>query len=244
MEKENKNKEEVFFEDDDILDEEDTSEDESDNDSQEDDEQDSRYSKKESGLVPEASLIKWKKNAKQSKMEIQRLQNEINSLKNNNSSTGVADKNIRQLAEQEGLSESFVEKLVGLTKNETEKLLSSQLEEQRKQQEMAKVEQAFEKEFNKLIENFPEMDSKKEAIKQLAFSKPYLKKSLPEIAEEVFGFNAKASSEDDVISRSEDGEVRVDFEELRKNPEKRSKVFEKSPEARQKFYDWADKNGY
>lgn len=246
MDEENKKNKGVIDTDDNVDMDEENFEDESDSydeDSQ-DDNDDGRYSNQESDLVPKASLIKWKKDAKQQKAEVKRLQAEIDSLSRSSSSSQSVSADIAVLAEKEGLSVDFVNKLVSMAKGESEKLLKSQLEKQQAETQQIKIDNAFNNEFNKLVSEFPEMESKKEAIKQLAFSKPYQKKTLTEIAEEVFGFTSAKSSEDESFSRSENGEIKVDFEELRKNPEKRKQVFDKNPEARQKFYDWADKQGY
>jgi hypothetical protein len=228
------NEEEVIEEE--IIDEDNDLEDDSDNESHDDDDevitdryQESKKKEKED-KVPVKTVVKWKQKYRDMKSKYEEA------LSKGGNSTEEAKK----LAEKHGFDEDFVEDLLGAAEAKATKKLQAQFEAAEKERQMEKIEKAFDNEFQKMLKLYPDMEGKRTAIKNLAFSKPYSKKTLNEIVEEVFISDGSDSSETDTKPKSSELPEKIDFANM--SDDIRNKVM-KDPDARRKYYDYLDKNG-
>ncbi len=182
---------------------------------------------------PQHETVSLKKHLKL-KEKMREMQAEIQALKT------PSAQNIRDLAKEYGVEESFVTKLAETIETQTVKRVEERLSPILKKQERDKVDQAFNVEFEKLIVNNPKLAGKKEVLKSLAFSPQYLKSSLDVIAAEVFGDLIGTTPTEKSKGGTGDTVV-VDFTKVTSDPEVRAKVMA-DPETKKKYFKWCDEN--
>lgn len=148
---------------------------------------------------------------------------------------------IDDIASRWGVPAEDVKALAEAIKSDSTKEIDQKYSELLEQQKREKVDKAFNDEFEKKIASqYPQLAGKKEQIKALAFTKPFLNKPLDEIAQEVYGdLLPKGKVEQARPASDKQGEV-IDFQKL--TDEQLNEVM-KNPEAKKKYFDYLDKVG-
>lgn len=147
---------------------------------------------------------------------------------------------LSEIASKWGVEPETISELAEAIKSESAREVESKFGSLVEEQKRAKVEEAFNNEFSKLAKNFPQLEGKRDVIKNLAFTKQYLKTPLDRIAQDVFGdLLGKGGMEEARPSADRGGEV-IDFSKPM-TPEQKSQVL-KDPEARAKYYAYLDQN--
>ena len=147
---------------------------------------------------------------------------------------------VKAVAQKYGVKEEFVTELVEAANSIAEQRFDEKYGKRFEEQEREKIENAFSKEFSKVVKNHPVLEGKEEAIRALAYSPKYKNKSIEDIARELYGDQmGKTSSETPRRGTSERQVETIDFATMDKAT--RERVF-KDPKLRAQYYDWADKN--
>jgi hypothetical protein len=179
------------------------------------------------------------------KKELKRLQSEQDSPLNNQA--------LEEFAEESGLKLEVVKNLAKIITSQATAEATRVAEERVKPIVLEKMSrtnlEAFEKDFNKsIVAKYPELASKIDIFKKVAFSKEFLHlKNLEEIKNEFFP-DVKAPSKEVKKETPEGGSIggnkeneKVDFAKLKDNPEQYEKVL-KDPVAREAYYSWLNSN--
>lgn len=196
-----------------------------DNNDDEGDGADGRYDNKPKDTV---SLKKYMK----AKDRIKELQDDLAAAKSPMSAS------VREIAAELGVEESAATKLIQFAKDSSLKEFEHKFGPILKKDELAKADQAFDTEFDKVVKIYPALASKKKQLKSLAFSKEYLKTPLDKIAEESYGDLIGKPTTEDAAGGSDKGESeKIDFANM--TSDQRAKVM-KDPELRKKYYAYKD----
>lgn len=145
----------------------------------------------------------------------------------------VSTTDIKSIADEFNVDEKFVEKLLGAVikkvKPDITKIELSQKENQ--------VKAAFDKEFDRLAAERPELKGKRDLLWSLLRNQKYRKMTVDEIADDVFDLKGKESSESDDKAGSKDDLDDVDYSTL--TNEQADKILA-NPAKRQKYFAWLD----
>lgn len=175
-------------------------------------------------------------------------------LKNKITSEGTSDlskQTLEEFAEESGLKIDVVAKLRDLivtqARSEATKVADDRVRPIVAEKMTRRNEELFEKDFAaKVSSKYPELESKKEAFKKIAFSRDFLHlKTLDDIRNEFFP-NAKAvekavkkeSPEAGSVGGNKETET-IDFAKLHENPDLYKKVIA-DPKLRAKYYSWQE----
>ncbi len=167
------------------------------------------------------------------KQENRKLKEELQKLQSPSSRT------VSDIAEKWGVEKETVEALVNAAKQESSAEIDAKYGDIVKQQKTEKVNKAFDDEFSKLVKNYPDMESRKDAVKALAFTQQYKDSSLEEITQTVFGSALSKNTVEEARGTSDSDSETIDFSKPM-NPEQKIKVLN-NPEARKQWYAYLDK---
>jgi hypothetical protein len=168
------------------------------------------------------------------KQENRKLKEELQKLQSPSSRT------VSDIAEKWGVEKETVEALVQAAKQESSAEIDAKYGDIVKQQKTEKVNKAFDDEFSKLVKNYPDMESRKDAVKALAFTPQYKDSSLEEITQTVFGSALSKNTVEEARGTSDSDSETIDFSKTM-NPEQKAKVLN-NPEARKSYYAYLDKH--
>ena len=125
---------------------------------------------------------------------------------------------------------------------EVESKYSPIIEKQKQREELENFNNAFEKVFNKAIQDNPDLPKNidKELIKTLVMTPKYKNIKISEILTNIYGstVQGKGSSENETVAASEDVSTVTSFEKI--TPDQKKAIMD-DPKARQKYFDWLDK---
>jgi sugar-specific transcriptional regulator TrmB len=168
------------------------------------------------------------------KQENRKLKEELAKLQSPSSRT------VSDIAEKWGVEKETVEALVQAAKQESSAEIDAKYGDIVRQQQVEKVNKAFDDEFSKLVKNYPDMESRKDAIKALAFTPQYKDSSLEEITQNVFGSALSKGTIEEARGTSDSDAETIDFSKPMSR-EQKQKVLA-NPEARSKYYAYLDKH--
>lgn len=168
------------------------------------------------------------------KQENRKLKEELAKLQSPSART------VTEVADKWGVEPETVQALLQAAKQEALAETDAKYGNIAKQQEREKVDQAFNAEFDKLVKNYPDMESRKDALKALAFTPQYKNSSLEEITQNVFGSSLQKGTIEEARNTSDSDAETIDFSKPM-TPEQKSKVLA-NPEARKKWYAYLDKH--
>lgn len=195
---------------------------------------------KEVKMVPEAALLEYKKEAKELAKEIKDLRKQVEE----GASRGEISDDIKTLAEDFGVTEEQVSKLVKAVGTKNKKELEAEIEAKLKPIEDEKSSQKFDKvfgeHFSKAMESMPEYKTvvNQSVIKDLALNPKNSGKTLTKIIEEAFGHLIQGKKTMESARAGGDGKVETDidfakatkdseyFKEIMSNPESKKKYNE------------------
>ncbi len=157
--------------------------------------------KKDDDRVPLNKYMEEKRARRDAEAQAETLQAEISKLKvagmSGNMPITEVNEQLRKLAEEHNVDETFLTKLVSTVRTATKSEIKEELEKDynpklAKLEQERKLEQAekkFDAIFSKSLKDMPEYDGvvNKEVIKALAFNPANGKKTLPQIIEEAYG---------------------------------------------------------
>jgi hypothetical protein len=170
------------------------------------------------------------------KQENRKLKEELAKLQSPSSRT------VSEIAEKWGVEKETVEALVNAAKAESSAEIDAKYGDIVKQQQKEKVDKAFNDEFSKLVKNYPDMESRKDAIKALAFTPQYKDSSLEEIIQNVFGSALQKGTIEEARGTSDSDSETIDFSQPM-TPEQKAKVLA-NPAARKQWYAYLDKTSF
>jgi hypothetical protein len=168
-----------------------------------------------------------------------KLKTEIRELREQLAKTQPSKAKLSEIASKWGVEPETISDLAEAIKSESTREIEAKFGRLEDEQKQAKIDAAFEKEFkDKVLKNYPQLESKKEQIKALAFTKQYINTPVDQIAQQVFGdLLGKGSMEEARPATEKDGEV-VDFSKPMTD-EQRAKVMA-DPEARKSYFSYLD----
>ncbi|MDQ5987380.1 MAG: hypothetical protein CSYNP_03120 [Syntrophus sp. SKADARSKE-3] len=194
---------------------------------------------KEAGTVPLKKYLDVKNRLKELK--------EVSKTSNN-----LSNADIESLAKEHNLDADVLKAIAAIIKKETiaeaEKKITPLLEKARREES----EKAFEKDFKQnILSKYPELKSKKEHFKRIAFSPDFLHlKTLEDIRKEYFdGYKpsddgGKKDDKKDTVEGGSKGGAKgsetIDFANM--TDEQHSKVLA-DPKLKAEYYKWKDANG-
>lgn len=112
----------------------------------------------------------------------------------------------------------------------------SELKKLREERQQKEFEQAFDNEFNKIAELYPEAKDKRDVVLNLSLTDKFKDNSIEEIIQENFkDIITKPTTEDDTGTGGDGVDEKIDFQNA--TPEQLEKVME-DPKARSKYIDW------
>lgn len=162
---------------------------------------------------------------------------------------------LESFAEESNLDIKVVKKLAKVLTSQATKAATKAAEEKLAPLVLEKISKdnlaAFEADFEKSIASkYPELATKKDVFKKIAFSKDFLHlKNLEAIRAEFYPGSKPAGkkAKDESIEGGSKGAgkesiTKVDFATLKSNPEEYAKVMS-NPEAKKKYYEWQDAQG-
>lgn len=167
------------------------------------------------------------------KQENRKLKEELAKLQSPSSRT------VSDIADKWGVEKETVEALVNAAKAESSAEIDAKYGDIVRQQQQEKVNKAFDEEFSKLVKNYPDMESRKDAVKALAFTQQYKDSSLEEITQNVFGAALQKGTIEEGRGTSDSDSETIDFSKPM-NPEQKQKVLA-DPAARKQYYAYLDK---
>ncbi len=170
-----------------------------------------------------------------------KLKTEIRELREQLKAANPSSAKLSEIASKWGVEPQTISELAEAIKSDSTREIEAKFGTMVEEQKKAKVEAAFDKEFQeKVVKDFPKLAGKKEELKALAFTPQFVKTPLNEIAQKVFGdLLGKGTMEEARPASDKGGEV-VDFSKPM-TEEQRSQVL-KDPEARAKYYKFLDQN--
>lgn len=168
-----------------------------------------------------------------------KLKAEIRDLREQLAKANPSQASLQRIAEKWGVEADTVKELAEAIKSESTKEVEQKFGSLVEEQRRAKIEAAFEKEFqDKVVKEYPQLAGKREELKALAFTPQFVKTPLNEIAQRVFGdLIGKATLEEARPGSEKDAEV-VDFSKPM-TEEQRAKVLA-DPEARKQYFAYLD----
>lgn len=166
-----------------------------------------------------------------------------------NSQGEISDADLEKLADEHDVPVELVKGLqssiVSQASKAAEKLVSDKLSETEKEREKERILNQFQKDFDKVSEEFEGKEISEKAVRMhyLTEKAKNPDHSVSDSVEEIYGSfkSGKSSAENEAQGADPAGE-KIDFTELSKDPEKLEKVL-KDPKARSKYYDWRDSQG-
>lgn len=117
----------------------------------------------------------------------EKYKNEIRELREQLKGANPSAAKISQIAEKWGVDAADVQALAEAIKGDSNREVEAKLSAIEQDRRQAKVDAAFDEEFQKLSKSYPQLEGKKRQLKQLAFTRDYLKSPLEQIAQDVFG---------------------------------------------------------
>jgi DNA-binding transcriptional regulator YhcF (GntR family) len=168
------------------------------------------------------------------KQENRKLKEELAKLQSPSAKT------VTEVADKWGVEPETVQALLQAAKQEALAETDAKYGNLAKQQQQEKVEKAFDDEFSKLVKNYPDMESRKDAIKALAFTPQYKDSSLEEITQNVFGSALQKGTIEEARGTSDGDAETIDFSKPMSREQKAQVLA--NPEARKKWYAYLDKN--
>lgn len=179
------------------------------------------------------SISKKKFNKREQK--IQELQEQLNGRNSNT----PAD--VKALAEKYKLDEGFVSDMVTLSKAQAKEDLKGEISPIVRRHEEEKRNEGFNKAFEEETMMHPALIEKKEQLRSLSFQSNNANKTILEIAQEFYPEAVGRKSSESDTSRFSDKDLEtIDFGRM---SEAQRTLVLKNPQARDKYYAWADKNG-
>lgn len=169
-----------------------------------------------------------------------KLKAEIRDLREQLVKAGSPSKaKLSEIASKWGVEPETISDLAEAIKSESAKEVEARFGSIVEEQKRAKVDAAFDKEFQeKVVKDFPQLAGKKEELKALAFTSQFVKTPLNEIAQKVFGdLLGKGGIEEARLGSDKGGEV-VDFRKPMTD-EQKAQVLQ-DPEARKQYYAYLD----
>lgn len=145
--------------------------------------------RKEPKMVPEAALLEYKSEAKELKKELK----EIKRLMEEGATQKEVSGDIKSIAEEFGITESAVAKLIQkvgeTTKAEYDKEIEAKLKPLQDKEKSENVTKTFNEHFEKLMEAMPEYKNiaNRDVIKSLALDPNNANKTFAKILEESYG---------------------------------------------------------
>lgn len=195
--------------------------------------------KKEPKMVPEAALLEYKKDAKELAKEVKELRKIIEEGK----SSKEVSADIRELADEFGITESAVEKLVKkvgqINKEDLEKELEARLKPIQEKEKSVNVDKTFDEHFDKLMEAMPEFKTiaNREVIKSLALDPKNANKTFAKILEESYGHLVTGKKTlEKTQARGGNSDAPIDFERAKKDMEYYKEIMA-NPELKKQYND-------
>lgn len=189
--------------------------------------------KKEARLVPEAALIEYKKENKELVKEIRELKKSIES----GATKKEVSSDLKALAEEYGVDENFLSKLVSVTQAEAEAKLSSKLQPLEDEKKAEKIEKIFNENFDKALEDMPEFKgiANRDVIKSLCLDPKNSNKTFAKILEESYGHlvTGKRTIES-TKPRGGAGDATIDFDKAKKDTSYFTEIMS-NPELKKKY---------
>lgn len=189
--------------------------------------------------VPEAVFLEEKRERKELAKELK----EVKKLLEEGASKREVSADIKDLAEEFGLTEQAISKLIDKvgekTKVEYEKEIAAKLEPLQAKERAERVEKTFNEHFDKLMEAMPEYKgiANKEVIKALSLNKDNANKTFAKILEDSYGHLVVGKKTLETTSaRGGDSDSPIDFKRASKDSAYLSEILS-NPETKKKYND-------
>ena len=178
--------------------------------------------RKEPKMVPEAALLEYKKEAKELGKELK----EIKKMMEDGASQKEVSGDVKSIADEFGLTESAVEKLIRkvgeTTKAEYDKEIEAKLKPLQDKERSENVSKTFNEHFDKLMESMPEYKSiaSREVIKSLSLDPNNANKTFAKILEESYGHLVSGKKTlEKTQARGGNSDAPIDFNRAKKDME-------------------------
>jgi DNA-binding transcriptional MerR regulator len=193
--------------------------------------------RKEPKMVPEAALLEYKKEAKELGKELK----EIKKMMEDGKSSKEISGDIKSIADEFGLTESAVEKLIRKVGEQTKAEYDKEIEAKLRPLEEAKrtetVNKTFNEHFDKLMESMPEYKSiaNREVIKSLSLDPNNANKTFAKILEESYGHLVTGRKTlEKTQARGGNSDAPIDFNRATKDQEYLREILA-NPETKAKY---------
>lgn len=193
--------------------------------------------RKEPKMVPEAALLEYKKEAKELGKELR----EIKKMMEDGKSSKELSGDIKSIADEFGLTEGAVEKLIRKvgeqTKAEYDKEIEAKLKPLEDQKRAENVDKTFNEHFDKLMESMPEYKdlANREVIKSLSLDPKNANKTFSKILEESYGHLVTGKKTlEKTQARGGNSDAPIDFNRAKKDMEYYKEIMA-SPELKAEY---------
>jgi hypothetical protein len=188
---------------------------------------------KEPKMVPEAVLIEYKKDAKDLKKQVEELKDIIKS----GQSRGQVSEDVRQLADEFGITEDAVESLIKKVGEITNKDVEEKLRPLQEKERAMNADKTFNEHFEKLMESMPEYKdiANRDIIKTLSLDPRNSNKSFGKIIEEAYGHLVVGKKTlETTQARGGNSDAPIDFQRAVKDVEYYKELMS-NPELKKKY---------
>ena len=193
--------------------------------------------RKEPKMVPEAALLEYKKEAKELGKELKEIKKMMEEGKSDKEVSG----DIKSIADEFGLTEGAVEKLIRKvgeqTKAEYDKEIEAKLKPLQERERAESVDKTFNEHYDKLMEAMPEFKdiANKDVVKSLSLDPRNANKTFAKILEESYGHLVTGKKTlEKTQTRGGNSDAPIDFNRAKKDMEYYKEIMA-SPESKAEY---------